>query len=155
MIKIKFVDSIGKSDREFMEDMEEMFRVSHPFATLRQRLWKPQVDVCETADEVIVLAEVAGVALEDLHVEVSRRRFKIYGRREHGRREHGRPAREGRYHIAEIAFGAFERSFNLPTPVDTETVKAHYTDGLLTLRMKKAPLDMPHKIRIQNGGSHA
>ena len=150
MIKIKFVDSIGNCDREFIEDMEEMFRVSHPFATLRQRLWKPQVDVCETADEVIVLAEVAGVALENLQVEVSRLRFKI-----HGRREHGQPAREGRYHIAEIAFGAFERSFNLPTPVDTETVKARYTDGLLTIRMKKAPPDTLHKIRIQNGGSHA
>lgn len=150
MIKIKFVDSIGNCDREFIEDMEEMFRVSHPFATLRQRLWKPQVDVCETADEVIVLAELAGVVLEDLHVEVSRRRFKIKGRR-----EHGRPTREGRYHIAEIAFGAFERSFNLPAPVDTETVKARYTDGLLTIRMKKAPLETLHKIRIQNGGSHA
>ncbi len=150
MIKIKFTEDVGEGIREFTQGLDGPFRVDHPFVTFRQRAWHPQIDVCETADEVIVLAEIAGVLQEDLHVEVSRRRFRMYGRR-----RHERSARTRRYHIAEIAFGAFERSFDLPVPVDTEAVTARYADGLLTLRMKKAPVDTVHKIRIRNGGPHA
>lgn len=150
MIKITFTEDVGEDLRGFTQGLDGPFRADHPFAVLRQRAWHPQIDVCETADEVIVLAEIAGVRQEDLHVEVSRRRFRM-----HGRRRQERSARTGRYHIAEIAFGAFERSFDLPAPVDTDAVTARYADGLLTLRMKKAPLDVVHKIRIQNGGPHA
>lgn len=145
MIKIKFVKDIGDIDQEFHRAVGEMFRVAHPIVTLCQRPWRPQIDVCETADEVIVSAELAGVLREDLFLEVSRQTFSIRGRR--------RPepvACNTRFHIAEIACGAFDRSFSLPAPVDTETITALYKDGLLTVRMKKAPLDTVHKIRIQN-----
>jgi HSP20 family molecular chaperone IbpA len=36
-------------------------------------------------------------------------------------------------------------------PIDTESVDATYTDGLLQIRMAKLPLDKTRKIPVQNG----
>ena len=145
-VEISFTADLGEIDTDFRRTIDEMFLLINPLSTHFQQVWRPPIDVCETPDEIIVLADIAGVAREELHVEIGRRTVKISGRR----RE--RPLVENmRYSLAEIPYGYFERSLTLPASIEMETVCATYTDGLLQIRMPKAPLNKVHKIPIQKG----
>lgn len=107
--------------------------------------WQPHMDMYETAGEIVLLVEVAGVRREDLHLEVSADHVTVSGRR-------SEPPLEGsaRFRLAEIPFGPFERRLSLPAPVDAEHVRATFANGLLVIRMSKRPLDRVHRVRIQN-----
>jgi len=104
------------------------------------------MDMYEAATEIILLVEVAGVRREDLHLEVSSDTLTISGRR-------AEPPLESsaRFRMAEIPFGPFERRLTLPAPVDADTVRATYANGLLIIRMSKRPLDRVHRVLVQSG----
>ena len=145
-IKIRFVDNTDFAESEFRRTIEEMLRVSNPRFTLSRHRWRPQVDIYETREEVIIQAEIAGVRQEDIILEISPRVVKIYGTRGGGAREE-----EARYRLAEIPCGDFERTLSLPALIDTGTAAAVYSNGLLEIRLAKRPLDRIHKINVQHG----
>ena len=122
-----------------------MYAVRPRFSFSRQQ-WRPQIDIYETRGEIVILAEIAGVPPEKIHLEIGPRRVKISGLREGGPREEN-----GHYRLAEIARGPFERTLALPVPVDTETAEASCRDGLLEIRLAKRPLDRVQKINILGG----
>ena len=145
-IEISFTADLGTIDTDFRRTIDEMFLLINPLSTHSQQMWRPPIDVYETSDEIVILTDIAGVNREELHVEIGPRTVKISGRR----RE--RPLRENmRYSLAEIPYGYFERSLALPAPIEMETVSAAYADGLLQIRMQKAPLNKVHKVPIQKG----
>lgn len=88
--------------------------------------WQPSIDVFETADAVVVRAEVPGLRGEDLRVRVDGEILHISGVR-------GVPKdpRAQRLHRMEIAFGPFERAVKIPVPFDKDSVRAHLEDGFL------------------------
>jgi len=142
-IKVRFAKEIGYIDAEFRKSFDDMFRLFHSSFTVFHNIWSPQVDIYESPDEIIILADIAGVHKEDLYVEIDRRVLRIYGKR-------GKPITENtRFHRAEITYGYFERKLILPLPVDTDSVSASYTDGLLQICIAKAPLEKIHKIPVQ------
>jgi HSP20 family protein len=48
----------------------------------------------------------------------------------------------------ERAYGRFERTFRFTTPVQADAVQAESRDGVLTIRVAKAPESLPKKISI-------
>ena len=57
-----------------------------------------------------------------------------------GRRQPPPPEGIRRFIHLEMGFGAFERCFLLPIPVDLQGVRAHYRDGILEVHLpRKAP----------------
>lgn len=142
-IKIKFAESLENIDTEFQRCVDEMFRLAIARVPLLERKWRPQVDIYEGDDGILVLAEIAGVEKEDLHVEIHSRMLKIYGKRETPNTEHMR------FLLAEIPHGYFERRISLPFPVDANSAKATYADGLLKVWMNKLPLERARKIPIK------
>ena len=145
-IKIRFVDNTDFAESEFRKTIEEMLGASHPRFTLSRYRWRPQVDIYETREEVIIQAEIAGVRQEDITLEISAGVVKICGTRGGGAREE-----EARYRLAEIPCGDFERTLSLPALIDTGTAAAVYSNGLLEIRLSKRPLDRIHKINVQHG----
>ena len=143
-IKIRFVDNAEGIESEFRRTVEEMLRAAHPRFTLSRQRWRPQIDIYETRGEIVILAEIAGVTKEEIHLEIGPRTVKIYGTREGGPKEE-----DARYRLAEIPRGHFERNLSLPVPIDTETAKAVCQDGILEVRLAKRPLERVHKISIQ------
>jgi HSP20 family protein len=143
-IKIRFADDIGKIDVGLQGTIDAMFNMVSPMYQRRQCAWRPQVDVCETTDELLILSELAGVNREDLRIELGRKTVKIYGiRREENL------TRNARYRLAEIPYGYFERSLSLPWPIDRESVEATLTEGLLQVRLVKLPIEKVHTISIR------
>ena len=100
---------------------------------------EPAADVYETAEEVIVLVEIAGISGEEIELELEGRSLLIRGQR---RPLPGRQQR--RYSQMEITHGAFRRELLLPSEVDAENAVAAYKDGILEVVLPKAG---PHENR--------
>lgn len=145
-IKIRFTNDFDQLETKFEKSIEDMFRTINPMFTLTERRWKPQMDIYETPEEIIILAEISGVNKEDLELEISSKAVKILGNRsEYFRIENAT------YRLAEIQYGKFERILYLPSPIDPEVVSASYTNGFLQVRLAKLALDRSHKVHITEG----
>ena len=142
-IKIRFGDNFPELRPEIEKTIEDMFQAMGPVFKISDRSWKPQIDMFETPEEVIIIAEIAGVGKENLEVEINSKAVRIYGRREVMPRADG-----AKYRLAEIQYGSFERILFLPAQIDPEVVSASYSNGLLNIRMAKLLLNKTYKISI-------
>lgn len=146
-IKIKFGNSlsIGPS---FGKSLGGVFRPrpTNPMFSSCEHSWSPQMDIFETADEIIVQAEIAGVDQEDLEVEISSKAVRIFGRR-----TESSLVSKATYRLAEIQYGKFERTLFLPVPIDTEVVSSSYSNGFLRLRLLKMQEKTTHSVSITDG----
>ncbi len=100
---------------------------------LPQHRSRPPINISETDEALVLVAEVPGFGQEDIAVEVHDGRLTIKGER----REEVDETRE-RYRRVERFNGAFERSFTLPSSVDSEGIQARLQNGLLEVTLPKA-----------------
>ncbi|MCD4777390.1 MAG: Hsp20/alpha crystallin family protein [Desulfobacterales bacterium] len=142
-IKIRFGGNFDELGSKIEKTIEDMFRSMNPVFSFSECTWKPQMDIYEIPEEIIIIAEIAGVNKENLEVEISSKAVKIYGHRiELARVENTR------YRLAEIQYGKFERILFLPAPIDTDKVTASYLNGFLQIRLAKMPPAIRHKVPI-------
>jgi len=106
--------------------------------------WIPPVDIVEEGDRLIFMAELPGVAREDIEVKVENGTLTLRGEK---RREKETGTESA--HRIERLYGGFHRSFTLPTSVDTENIQARYKDGILELILPKAAEARPRRITIR------
>jgi HSP20 family protein len=97
-------------------------------------LWHPAVNVYETADAVVVQAELAGVSPEEMTVQYESGRLLVWGQR----REVMTPEAEV-IHRLEIQASPFAFQAQLPAAVDAEAAKATLQAGILEVRLPKRP----------------
>jgi HSP20 family protein len=105
--------------------------------------WLPPADVYETDDEVVIALDVPGCHPENLRAEVVEGRLVITGERQQA---NDAVRRFG----AERWSGRFVRSFALQPSVRTDAIRADYTDGVLTLRLRKPEETRPKRISINH-----
>jgi HSP20 family protein len=96
--------------------------------------WSPTVDVSEDKDAVTVKAELPGVEQKDIAVSLQDGMLSIKGEKRAEKEE-----KDKRYHRVERSYGAFYRSIQLPSTVDTGKVSATFKDGVVTITLPKAP----------------
>jgi HSP20 family protein len=103
--------------------------------------WTPPVDLLETTEAYLVVAELAGVSREDLSISMhDDGRLTVSGvLRERQGQE---------YHRVERGHGTFSRTFHLPVTVDADRITADLRDGVLTVTCPKAPDGGGRRIRI-------
>jgi HSP20 family protein len=144
-IKIRFGNDFDELSSKIEKSFEEMFRARplSPMFASSECTWTPQMDIYETPDEIIVLAEISGVDKDNLEVEINSRAVKIKGRRNPMTR-----IDNATYRLAEIQYGKFERILYLPSLIDTDVVSSSYSNGFLQLRLAKIPRETIHKIPI-------
>lgn len=143
VIKIRFAAEFEDLSSDVERTIEDMFRSLNPVFRLAERSWKPSMDMNETPEQIIILAEVAGVDKDDLEVEISSKAVRIRAMR---------PARnwggDATYRLAEIQYGRFERVLFLPAPIDPEIVSAAYTNGMLEIRLAKLQLEAVRHVPV-------
>jgi HSP20 family protein len=103
----------------------------------------PRVDVIDRDDEVVVRAEVPGVAKDALDVSVSDNSVTIKGETKREEKEE-----KGDYHRCEISRGSFARTISLADYVDAEKAKATFKDGVLELTLPKVEKAKRRTIEI-------
>jgi HSP20 family protein len=107
----------------------------------RRRGFSPKVDVyyCGEPPKAVVTADLSGIDIEDVALEVQGRRLVIGGERKHSE-EHNRL-----YQQIEIEHGHFRRVIELGADVVADAATATYEDGLLRIEL---PLAEPEKISL-------
>lgn len=94
--------------------------------------WSPAVDIYETPDQFVLVAEVPGITQEEIDLEINEDVLVLRGERPAAAGE-GCPS----YHRVERPNGMFQRAFRLPAEVEPSGVTANYRDGLLCVNLPK------------------
>lgn len=106
--------------------------------------WSPLVDLYETPEQVVLVAEVPGLSMKDLDVVVTDSTLTVKGT--------GGPQPGGNdvvHHRVERSHGAFSRTFDLSAAVDRDKVTAEYRQGLLKVVLPKRRRGKPRSIQVQ------
>jgi len=138
-------DAFSQFER-IRERMEQAWRqVIGPPGALRfcAPVIEPSVDVYETEDEVVVVVEIAGIADEEVAVDVDGRALILWGER---RPSGGRPGRL--YSQMEICHGPFQRDILLPAEVSPDGARASYEAGMLEIVLPKVGRELRRQVRI-------
>lgn len=111
------------------------------------------MDLMETDESFILLANLPGVRKEDLHIDIQNDTLTVSADR-HEPLPAGANARDDVQPtplFRELGGVRWERSFRLTTPIDMEHVEAHLDNGVLQLTLPKAPEARPRRIEVKVG----
>jgi HSP20 family protein len=111
----------------------------------RRSVWTPAVNVEESKEALLLSAELPGMNIDDIDIEIENNVLSLRGEKQELREEND----ERRYHLWERSYGSFERSFTLPRTVKTDEISADFKDGILYVRMPKAAEAKSRKIAIK------
>jgi HSP20 family protein len=109
----------------------------------QERYVAPPVDIYETRDGLVVLADLPGVAKESLDVRVDHNVLTTRG--------HARHVIPGEVTYREYELVNFFRQFELSDTVDQGRISADLKCGVLTLNLPKAEEAKPRQIEVQIG----
>lgn len=106
--------------------------------------WFPPVDIYENAQQEIVMkAELPGLSREDIDLRVENNTLTL-----RGERKRDSEVKQEQFHRVERSYGAFSRSFALPTRIDTDKVRAEFRDGVLTVSLPVKAEAKPRQIEV-------
>ena len=95
------------------------------------RLWYPAADVYEAPDGWLVKVELAGVATEDVEMEIEGNSLHITGTRKDRTCDPGVS-----YHQMEITYSRFEKSLTFPEMIEGASIEHNFDNGLLIIRLR-------------------
>lgn len=142
-LKDEWIDRFGCMQREMERLLSHLGASKPPPVRFGGRAWEPAIDVFETEDDVVVLAELAGVNQDDICLEAERTRLVIRGERRESIVQRHRV-----YHKLAINVGPFEGCVSLPVAVDPERAQATFKDGLLEVTLPKALVERNRQVNI-------
>ena len=106
--------------------------------------WVPAVDIYETeAHDLVVRAELPGMAREDIEVSVENSTLILKGEK-----KLDAAVKEENYRRIERTYGTFHRSFTLPNTVDATRISAEFKNGVLTVKLPFREEAKPRTITV-------
>lgn len=104
--------------------------------------YRPNVDILEKADELVVVADVPGTRPEAIDIDFDNGELTIHARVP--------PRNEDvDFLLHEYGVGDFYRTFRVSEAIDASRITAEYADGVLTLHLPKAEAVKPRKISVR------
>jgi HSP20 family protein len=134
----------GRMNRLFDESFRGL--EGHSQEDWAQGAFTPAVDIYEHEGTIVLKAELPGVDAKDVDIRVENNVLTL-----RGERKFESEVKKEAYQRVERAYGSFSRSFTLPNAVDTEKIKADYTDGVLRLSLPRKEEAKPKQITISVG----
>jgi HSP20 family protein len=117
-------------------------RQTDPEHTRSGEHYRPDVDILELADELVVQADVPGARADDIDIHFEDGALTIYAKIAE------RPS-NGTVLLREFGIGDYRRTFRVSEQIDPSRISAQYRDGVLTLHLPKAERAKPRKIQVQ------
>jgi len=117
---------------------------SHDVTAAQPRqVFRPPVDIYETADDMVLEVDMPGVPPDSVDVSLEQQVLTIKGRFS--------PVRSQAYQAlhAEYAEGDYERAFFLSEDVERDRIEAAHKNGVLTLKLPKAAAAKTRKIAVK------
>ena len=110
---------------------------------LRTPRFMPAVDIFETPEEYVVMAELPGCDPKGIDVQFENGELSIYGRIA------PRELPKAAWLTREYEVGDYYRTFNVTESIETEKISADYEHGILTLRLPKVETARPRRIEVR------
>ncbi len=139
-----FRDLITIQDRMNKLFEQTLARTRGADETVTPAAWSPSVDIYETADAIVLTAELPGLQKEDIEIQLQDSTLTLKGER-----KFEREVKDENYLRIERSYGAFQRSFSLPTVVQQDEIKAVFKDGVLEVTMPKAEEAKPKQVKVE------
>lgn len=108
----------------------------------QRQLFNPPIDIYETADGLVLYADLPGVTSEGLDLQVQDNRLTLFGRIQQRQDDAGTVVHE------EYQTGDFLRSFILSDEVDHERISARLNNGVLRVELPRATRSQPRRIEV-------
>lgn len=111
--------------------------------TRAQALYRPNVDIVEGADELLVYADMPGTDPANIDIQFENGTLTISGtvpQRQTG---------ETRFLLREYGVGNFRRTFEVSEAVNASAITAEYSNGVLVLHLPKVEAVKPRKIEVR------
>ncbi|MBN1940458.1 MAG: Hsp20/alpha crystallin family protein [Candidatus Aminicenantes bacterium] len=105
--------------------------------------WAPAVDIYETANELVLTAEIPGIEEKDIEIKVEDNTLTLKGER-----KFEKETKEENFHRIERSYGSFFRAFSLPNSIDPEKILAEHENGVLKIVMPKRQELKPKTVKI-------
>jgi len=102
----------------------------------------PAVDIYESEAAIVLLADMPGVAPEDVDVDLRDNQLTLLGKVT-------LEDRQERVLFQEYGVGDYYRQFTLSSRIDQGKIEAGMKDGVLTLTLPKAEVAKPKKIAVK------
>jgi HSP20 family protein len=106
------------------------------------RCYRPNVDILEQNDELLVLADMPGAKSDSIDVKFEDGTLDIHAAVE------ARQCDKQTCLVQEYGVGDYYRSFQVSESIDAGKITAQYADGVLTLHLPKAEALKPRKIAV-------
>jgi HSP20 family molecular chaperone IbpA len=112
--------------------------------TTARKVFIPRVDICETKDAIILLADMPGVDEKSIDITLEKSVLTLLGGVEPDTYEGYRAA------YVEYEAGDFERAFTLSDEIDRDRIEASVKNGVLRLTLPKAEPVKLRKINVKS-----
>ena len=121
--------------------LQDLFK---PLEVENGKGWRPQVDVKETPEAYLLVAELPGIDPGQVEISIKGDTLSLKGEKTSEEK-----SEDDSWRLVERSYGTFSRSFTFTQPIDVESVSAQAKDGLLIIEVKKAPVAQPKKIEVK------
>jgi len=102
----------------------------------------PAANIRETETGFHVELAAPGMKKEDFNIELNEDLLSIRTEKQEEQEE-----KDGKYTKREFNYSSFVRSFRLPEEVDIDSIRASYSDGLLSLDIPKKEMEETKKVK--------
>jgi len=103
----------------------------------------PVVDIYETDNELVLVADVPGTAQDGTDLKLEEGVLEITA--------HRKPAQGDEPVYSEFRPASYYRAFNLSDEINADGIDASLQDGVLTVTLPKSPKAKPRKITVKAG----
>ena len=125
-----------------MVKQEQSNELATPERTRETQAFTPRVDIVETADELLLYADLPGVRPADLDVRFENGELVVHGKC-------GPRNEYVDFMLTEYGVGDFYRAFSIDESVDASRIEASLTNGVLALRLPKTEKAKPKRIAVK------
>ena len=143
-----FRDLVALQDQLF-RTFDAAYRGAREDEQSMMATWSPLVDVFEDAEGITLKVELPEVDAKDVDIQVEGNTLTLKGERKLERED-----KKNGYHRIERTYGAFSRTFTLPTTVDVEHITAGSKDGVLKVFLPKKAETKPRQIKVAVAAPH-
>ena len=112
-------------------------------AAAERFVFTPPIDIYEADEGLVLQADVPGVSVETLELQVQDNKLTIFGRVASNIPDNARAVHE------EYQVGDFLRSYILSDEVDHDRITANLNNGVLKVVLPRAPQAEPRRIEVK------
>jgi HSP20 family protein len=132
----------NEMSRQPSETPEDGGRIDDPPVEIS--VFTPPIDIYETDEGLVLRADLPGVTIDTLELQVQDNRLTLFGR------VLQTAPKDGKLLHQEYEEGDFLRSFILSDQVDHDRISAKLSNGVLELVLPKAEQPEPRRIQVRS-----